>query len=133
MLNVNVRPAFSLFALFLRTQIEAAPHSLTQKMASILTDRVRSILKVTKAVALGYLSRAVNKDMKMTMNHMVAQLSTRSVRPAVVHAIPPQCDPCAHRARAEHLRLAASRRWHALCALRGRARVCSGNEEGRGL
>ena len=87
-LNVNVRPAFSLFTLFLRTQIEAAPHSLTQKMASILTDRVRSILKVTKAVALGYLSRAVNKDMKMTMNHMVAQLSTRSVRPAVVHTLP---------------------------------------------
>ena len=52
-------------------------------MASNLTDQVRSISEVTKAVALGDLSRTVNVDvqgemldLKMTVNQMVAQLST---------------------------------------------------------
>jgi len=52
-------------------------------MASNLTDQVRSISEVTKAVALGDLSRTVNVDvqgemldLKMTVNSMVAQLST---------------------------------------------------------
>jgi osomolarity two-component system sensor histidine kinase NIK1 len=55
----------------------------TQKMASNLTDQVRSISEVTKAVALGDLSKVVNVDvqgemldLKMTVNSMVAQLST---------------------------------------------------------
>lgn len=54
-----------------------------QKMASNLTDQVRSISEVTKAVALGDLSKVVNVDvqgemldLKMTVNSMVAQLST---------------------------------------------------------
>jgi osomolarity two-component system, sensor histidine kinase NIK1 len=54
-----------------------------QKMASNLTDQVRSISEVTKAVALGDLSRTVNVDvqgemldLKMTVNSMVEQLST---------------------------------------------------------
>ncbi|KAJ3502690.1 hypothetical protein NLJ89_g8773 [Agrocybe chaxingu] len=53
------------------------------KMASNLTDQVRSISEVTKAVALGDLSKLVNVDvqgemldLKMTVNSMVAQLST---------------------------------------------------------
>ncbi|KAI0312759.1 hypothetical protein OF83DRAFT_1066664 [Amylostereum chailletii] len=53
------------------------------KMARNLTDQVRSISEVTKAVALGDLSRTVNVDvqgemldLKMTVNQMVAQLST---------------------------------------------------------
>ncbi|KAH7921003.1 hypothetical protein BV22DRAFT_1020209 [Leucogyrophana mollusca] len=53
------------------------------KMASNLTDQVRSISEVTKAVALGDLSKVVNVDvqgemldLKMTVNSMVAQLST---------------------------------------------------------
>ncbi|KAF5368133.1 hypothetical protein D9615_010217 [Tricholomella constricta] len=53
------------------------------KMASNLTDQVRSISKVTKAVALGDLGKLVNVDvqgemldLKMTVNSMVAQLST---------------------------------------------------------
>lgn len=52
-------------------------------MASNLTDQVRSISEVTKAVALGDLSKVVNVDtqgemldLKMTVNSMVAQLST---------------------------------------------------------
>lgn len=52
-------------------------------MASNLTDQVRSISEVTKAVALGDLSRTVNVDvqgemldLKMTVNSMVEQLST---------------------------------------------------------
>ena len=52
-------------------------------MASNLTDQVRSISEVTKAVALGDLSKVVNvdvqgemRDLKMTVNSMVAQLST---------------------------------------------------------
>jgi osomolarity two-component system, sensor histidine kinase NIK1 len=52
-------------------------------MASNLTDQVRSISEVTKAVALGDLSKQVNVDvqgevldLKMTVNSMVAQLST---------------------------------------------------------
>jgi osomolarity two-component system, sensor histidine kinase NIK1 len=55
----------------------------TQKMASNLTDQVRSISEVTKAVALGDLSKLVDVDvqgemldLKMTVNSMVAQLST---------------------------------------------------------
>jgi osomolarity two-component system, sensor histidine kinase NIK1 len=54
-----------------------------QKMASNLTDQVRSISEVTKAVALGDLSKTVEVDvqgemldLKMTVNSMVAQLST---------------------------------------------------------
>ena len=54
-----------------------------QKMASNLTDQVRSISEVTKAVALGDLVKLVNVDvqgemldLKMTVNSMVAQLST---------------------------------------------------------
>ncbi|KAG2037088.1 hypothetical protein BDR03DRAFT_934152 [Suillus americanus] len=53
------------------------------KMASNLTDQVRSISEVTKAVALGDLNKVVNVDvqgemldLKMTVNSMVAQLST---------------------------------------------------------
>ncbi|KAG6333867.1 hypothetical protein ID866_5222 [Astraeus odoratus] len=53
------------------------------KMASNLTDQVRSISDVTKAVALGDLSKVVTVDvqgemldLKMTVNSMVAQLST---------------------------------------------------------
>ena len=56
---------------------------LLQKMASNLTDQVRSISEVTKAVALGDLGKLVNVDvqgemldLKMTVNSMVAQLST---------------------------------------------------------
>jgi len=54
-----------------------------QKMASNLTDQVRSISEVTKAVAMGDLSKLVNVDvqgevldLKMTVNSMVSQLST---------------------------------------------------------
>ncbi|KAH9058068.1 hypothetical protein EDB87DRAFT_1564499 [Lactarius vividus] len=53
------------------------------KMASNLTDQVRSISEVTKAVALGDLSKQVEVDvqgemldLKMTVNSMVNQLST---------------------------------------------------------
>ncbi|KAG2087618.1 putative two-component system sensor kinase [Suillus discolor] len=53
------------------------------KMASNLTNQVRSISEVTKAVALGDLSKVVNVDvqgemldLKMTVNSMVVQLST---------------------------------------------------------
>lgn len=52
-------------------------------MASNLTDQVRSISEVTKAVALGDLSKQVEVDvqgemldLKMTVNSMVNQLST---------------------------------------------------------
>ena len=52
-------------------------------MASNLTDQVRSISEVTKAVALGDLSKKVEVDvqgemldLKMTVNSMVYQLST---------------------------------------------------------
>jgi osomolarity two-component system sensor histidine kinase NIK1 len=52
-------------------------------MASNLTDQVRSISDVTKAMALGNLGKLVNidvqgemLDLKMTVNSMVAQLST---------------------------------------------------------
>ena len=51
-------------------------------MASNLTDQVRLISQITKAVALGDLSKLVNVDvqgemldLKMTVNSMVAQLS----------------------------------------------------------
>ncbi len=54
-----------------------------QKMATNLTDQVRSISEVTKAVANGDLSRTVNVDvqgemldLKTTVNQMVARLST---------------------------------------------------------
>ncbi|KAF6745806.1 two-component histidine kinase Le.nik1-like protein [Ephemerocybe angulata] len=53
------------------------------KMASNLTDQVRSISEVTKAVAAGDLTKFVNVDvqgemldLKMTVNSMVAQLNT---------------------------------------------------------
>ncbi|KAH9971282.1 hypothetical protein BJV74DRAFT_783695 [Russula compacta] len=53
------------------------------RMASNLTDQVRSISEVTKAVALGDLSKQVEVDvqgemldLKMTVNSMVNQLST---------------------------------------------------------
>ena len=52
-------------------------------MASNLTDQVRSISEVTKAVAGGDLTKLVNVDvqgemldLKLTVNSMVAQLST---------------------------------------------------------
>ena len=52
-------------------------------MATNLTDQVRSISEVTKAVANGDLSRTVNVDvqgemldLKTTVNQMVARLST---------------------------------------------------------
>ena len=52
-------------------------------MASNLTDQVRSISEVMKAVALGDLGKLVNVDvkgemldLKMTVNSMVAQLRT---------------------------------------------------------
>jgi len=52
-------------------------------MANNLTDQVRSISEVTKAVALGDLSKQVQVDvqgemldLKMTVNSMVNQLST---------------------------------------------------------
>lgn len=52
-------------------------------MANNLTDQVRSISKVTKAVALGDLTRTVDVDvqgemldLKLTVNSMVSQLST---------------------------------------------------------
>jgi len=55
----------------------------SQKMASNLTDQVRSISEVTKAVAAGDLTKFVNVDvqgemldLKMTVNSMVAQLNT---------------------------------------------------------
>ena len=58
-------------------------NSSLQKMASNLTDQVRSISEVTKAVALGDLSKTVQVDvqgevldLKMTVNSMVEQLST---------------------------------------------------------
>jgi osomolarity two-component system sensor histidine kinase NIK1 len=51
-------------------------------MASNLTDQVRSISEVTKAVALGELSKQVNVgvqgemlDLKLTVNSMVNQYS----------------------------------------------------------
>lgn len=54
-----------------------------QKMANNLTDQVRSISEVTKAVALGDLTRTVDVDvqgemldLKLTVNSMVRQLST---------------------------------------------------------
>ena len=54
-----------------------------QKMASNLTDQVRSISEVTKAVANGDLGKMVDVnvqgemlDLKMTVNQMVSQLST---------------------------------------------------------
>jgi osomolarity two-component system sensor histidine kinase NIK1 len=54
-----------------------------KKMANNLTDQVRSISEVTKAVALGDLTRTVDVDvqgemldLKLTVNSMVRQLST---------------------------------------------------------
>lgn len=54
-----------------------------QKMARNLTDQVRSISEVTKAVANGDLSKTVNVDvqgemleLKTTVNQMVSRLST---------------------------------------------------------
>lgn len=52
-------------------------------MATNLTNQVRSIAEVTKAVAQGDLTKAVNVDvqgemldLKMTVNSMVRQLAT---------------------------------------------------------
>ena len=52
-------------------------------MATNLTDQVRSISEVTKAVALGDLTRTIDVDvqgemldLKLTVNSMVRQLST---------------------------------------------------------
>lgn len=78
--NVNVRAVFIVLAsAFL--YLNAPPG--TQKMATNLTDQVRSISDVTKAVANGDLSRTVNVDvqgemldLKTTVNQMVARLST---------------------------------------------------------
>jgi osomolarity two-component system sensor histidine kinase NIK1 len=74
--NVNVRIQVLVQALHVA-------HFPQQKMASNLTDQVRSISEVTKAVALGDLGKLVNVDvqgemldLKMTVNSMVAQLST---------------------------------------------------------
>jgi osomolarity two-component system, sensor histidine kinase NIK1 len=78
-LNVNVsfRPSLAMQA---PNQFDICP---IQKMASNLTDQVRSISEVTKAVALGDLSKQVQVDvqgemldLKMTVNSMVNQLST---------------------------------------------------------
>lgn len=73
--NVNVGVTHSL--------THSLTHARTQKMASNLTDQVRSISEVTKAVANGDLSRTVNVDvqgemleLKTTVNQMVARLST---------------------------------------------------------
>ena len=58
-------------------------NNYSQKIANNLTDQVRSISEVTKAVALGDLGKTVEVDvqgemldLKMTVNSMVAQLST---------------------------------------------------------
>ena len=78
-LNVNVRFSAAHCRL---VSAERFNFSL-QKMASNLTDQVRSISEVTKAVALGDLSKQVEVDvqgemldLKMTVNSMVNQLST---------------------------------------------------------
>lgn len=54
-----------------------------QNMATNLTNQVRSIAEVTKAVAQGDLTKTVNVDvqgemldLKMTVNSMVRQLAT---------------------------------------------------------
>lgn len=54
-----------------------------QSMATNLTNQVRSIAEVTKAVAQGDLTKTVNVDvqgemldLKMTVNSMVRQLAT---------------------------------------------------------
>ena len=72
-------PPFVFFYLFGLLKLFRA----IKKMASNLTDQVRSISEVTKAVALGDLGKLVNVDvqgemldLKMTVNSMVAQLST---------------------------------------------------------
>jgi len=72
--NVNVRFLVLLTRLVLL---------FLQKMASNLTNQVRSISEVTKAVALGDLSKQVNVDvqgemldLKETVNSMVHQLNT---------------------------------------------------------
>ena len=56
---------------------------ITQRMARNLTDQVRSISEVTKAVARGDLSKMVQVDvqgemleLKTTVNQMVSRLST---------------------------------------------------------
>lgn len=76
--NVNV-----CFSLLLSAPQNITTPFLSQKMAANLTDQVRSISDVTKAVALGDLSKQVNVDvqgemldLKLTVNSMVAQLST---------------------------------------------------------
>jgi osomolarity two-component system sensor histidine kinase NIK1 len=78
-LNVNV----SFPAAHCRSGKCSLIQCFVQKMASNLTDQVRSISEVTKAVALGDLSKQVEVDvqgemldLKMTVNSMVNQLST---------------------------------------------------------
>ena len=75
--NVNVRITLYAFVIWRNT------NNFLQKMANNLTDQVRSISEVTKAVALGDLGKTVEVDvqgemldLKMTVNSMVAQLST---------------------------------------------------------
>ena len=78
--NVNVSVVTSLFLLsFIHSFIDIQH----QKMESNLTDQMRSISEVTKAVALGDLGKTVEVDvqgemldLKMTVNSMVVQLST---------------------------------------------------------
>ena len=79
--NVNVRVAFCVVLAGAFAYLNALPGG--QKMATNLTDQVRSISDVTKAVANGDLSRTVNVDvqgemldLKTTVNQMVARLST---------------------------------------------------------
>jgi len=75
--NVNVR------FLVLLTLLTRLVLLLLQRMASNLSNQVRSISEVTKAVALGDLSKQVNVDvqgemldLKETVNSMVHQLNT---------------------------------------------------------
>ena len=72
--NVNVRRVFSCPVGLL---------TCSQNMATNLTNQVRSIAEVTKAVAQGDLTKTVNVDvqgemldLKMTVNSMVRQLAT---------------------------------------------------------
>ena len=75
--NVNVSSSAMIVV------VERLNDDTAQKMATNLTDQVRSISEVTKAVANGDLSRTVNVDvqgemldLKTTVNQMVARLST---------------------------------------------------------
>ena len=70
------------FVVILSSLIDAGLY-YPQKMASNLTNQVRSISEVTKAVAHGNLSKIVDVDvqgemldLKLTVNMMVGQLSS---------------------------------------------------------